>query len=187
MNNYILWRDMFIMIIITILLLIGTISSFNSSIDENILWGYIFTIISILSILLLILNIRALNSLVDIDTYIFWRNIIIISMTGILLISGTITAFNSSTNMDFGLTRIITAFTSLFFIFACLAYYFSKKLSAFFFILFCPVFLLFMTFGNDIPIIIRLLCVYFYCRWGYGIFIKNNIANNKNVLQEKKA
>ena len=99
-------------------------------------------------------------------------NYIIIFITGVLLLVATISAFNSKNNMDFGITKIISGFTLLFFIFACLAYYFTQKLSAFFFIILFPLFILFTLLGNDIPIFIRIIFILLYCQWGYKIFIK---------------
>lgn len=97
-------------------------------------------------------------------------NYIIIFITGVLLLVATISAFNSKNNMDFGVTRIISGFTLLFFIFACLAYYFTQKLNAFFFVLFFPLFIFLILFGNDIPVFIRIIFIMLYFRWGFTIF-----------------
>jgi hypothetical protein len=98
-------------------------------------------------------------------------NIIIICAVGILLFLATKSAFESSTNMDFGITRILSAITSLIFIFACFAYYFTRKLNAFFFVLLSPIFLFLMSFGNDIPIFIRIIFIILYFRWGGYVFL----------------
>ena len=97
-------------------------------------------------------------------------NYIIIFITGVLLLVATISAFNSKNNIDFGVTRIISGFTLLFFIFACLTYYFTQKLSSFFFVLFFPLFMFLIFFGNDIPVFIRIIFVMLYFRWGFAIF-----------------
>jgi hypothetical protein len=96
-------------------------------------------------------------------------DIAVISIIGILLIIATISAFSIKNSMDFGITRIISVFTSVFFIFACVAYGFTRKLSAFFYFLTMPVFLFLILFGNDIPIFIRVILLALYCYWGYTI------------------
>jgi hypothetical protein len=107
-----------------------------------------------------------------------WIDIAVISIIGIFLIAATISAFSTKNSMDFGITRIISVFTSVFFIFACIAYLFTRKLGAFFYFLTMPVFLFLILFGNDIPIFIRIILLALYFYWGYSI-MTNNVVTRK--------
>ena len=76
-------------------------------------------------------------------------------------------AFTTSMEMDFGIFRIIAVILDIGFAIGLISYFFSLSLSTFFFFFFLPIFLFYLRFGVDIPIIFKLIAIFLYSYWGY--------------------